>query len=422
MNAMEQDSLLPEGRFDQKFPLPSRERVRVRGLCKLWSPSPHSSPVKGEEVIKLGASNKSTRALLSLSPLIILIILSVVFASLARIASAAEGTRFLVSYGGTAGYQLPLWVNKEFGFSKKYGVDLEIILIQAGSPNIQALLGGSLQLTQTAASSSVIGAARGAPVVIIATLENKLPMQLISRPEIKEPQQLRGKTIGINRFGGSNDAAVLMAIKAWKMDPKDITMLQTGGTAARMAALLGNKVSATVQSYPEIYQARKLGMNVLADIGDFGFYTNTSNIVTRSYLQQNRAAVKGFIKGQIEGMHYVKTNKEGSLKILRKHIQIMDVEAVEGTYEFFAKRLPRSPRTELEGIKNILVSIDAGDKNPADFIDMSLIDEIEREGFIKKLYGSYIAKNSYASLRSTDSINVQRVRLRSSIFLLAYEH
>ena len=320
--------------------------------------------------------------------LLLLIIIFVAIAALARAGSAAEATRFLASYGGTAGYQLPLWVNTELGFSKKYGVDLEIILIQAGSPNIQALLGGSLQLTQTAASSAVIGATQGAPVVIVATLENKLPMLLISRPEIKEPQQLRGKVIGINRFGGSNDAAVLMAIKAWKMDPKDISMLQTGGTSARMAALIGKKVDATVQSYPEIYQARKLGMNVLADVGDFGFYTNTSNIVTRSYLQQNRATVKGFIKGQIEGMHYVKTNKEDSLKILRKHLQILDPEAVEGTYEFFAKRLPRSPRTELEGIKNILVSIGAGQKNPADFIDMSLIDEIEREGFVKKLYGS----------------------------------
>ena len=167
-------------------------------------------------------------------------------------ARSAEGTRFLVSYGGTAGYQLPLWVNKEFGFSKKYGVDLEIILIQAGSPNIQALVGGSLQLTQTAASSAVIGASQGAPVVIVATLENKLPMLLISRPEIKDPQQLRGKVIGINRFGGSNDAAVLMAMKAWKIDPKDISMLQTGGTSARMATLISKKVDATVQSYPEI--------------------------------------------------------------------------------------------------------------------------------------------------------------------------
>jgi NitT/TauT family transport system substrate-binding protein len=293
-----------------------------------------------------------------------------------------------VSYGGTAGYQLPLWVNKELGFSKKHGVDLELILIQAGSPNIQALLGGSLQLTQTAASSAVNGAVRGAPVVIVATLENKLPMLLIGRPEIKDPQQLRGKTIGINRFGGSNDAAVLMAIKAWKIDPGDIKMIQAGSTSARMAALLSKKIDATVQSYPEIYQARKLGMNVLADIGDFGLYTNTSNIVTRSFLQQNRAAIKGFIKGQIEGMHYVKTNKEGSLKILRKHLQVTDPEAVEGTYEFFSKRLPTSPRTELEGIKHILASIDASNKNPADFIDMSIIDEIEREGFIKQLYGS----------------------------------
>jgi ABC-type nitrate/sulfonate/bicarbonate transport system substrate-binding protein len=300
---------------------------------------------------------------------------------------ARAATPFLVSYGGTAGYQLPVWVNRELGFSKKYGVDLEIILIQAGSPNIQALLGGSIQLTQTAASSSLIGAVRGAPVVIVATLENSLPLLLISRPEIKEPQQLRGKTIGINRFGGSNDAAVLMALKAWKIDPKEITMLQTGGTSARMAALTSKKIDATVQSYPEIFQARKLGMNVLADIGDFGLYTNTSNIVTRSYLQQNRATVKGFIKGQIEGMHYVKTNREGSLKILRKRLQVTDPEAVEGTYEFFARRLSRSPRTRLEGIKNILASIDASQRNPAEFVDMSILDEIENEGFVQRLYG-----------------------------------
>jgi ABC-type nitrate/sulfonate/bicarbonate transport system substrate-binding protein len=337
-----------------------------------------------EEVGDLAGSDRSIGARLSFRALIIAF---VALAVLPGRALSAEGTRFLVSYGGTAGYQLPLWVNKELGFSRKYGVDLEIVLIQAGSPNIQALLGGSIQLTQTAASSALLGAVRGAPVVIVATLENRLPMQLISRPEIKEPQQLRGKTIGINRFGGSNDAAVYMALKAWKMDPKDITMLQTGGTSARMAALIGKKVDATVQSYPEIFQARKLGMNVLADIGDFGFYTNTSNIVTRSYLQQNRAVVKGFIKGQIEGMHYVKTNKEGSLKILKKHLQVADAEAVEGTYEFFAKRLPRVPRTEMEGIRNILRSIDAGHKEPAEFLDMSLIDEIEREGFVQKLYG-----------------------------------
>jgi ABC-type nitrate/sulfonate/bicarbonate transport system substrate-binding protein len=302
-------------------------------------------------------------------------------------AMAAEAARFLVSYGGTAGYQLPLWTNRELGFSKKHGVELEIIMIQAGTPNIQAILGGSLQLTQTAATSALLAATQGAPLSIVATIENRLPMQLVSRPEIKEPQQLRGKVIGINRLGGSNDAAVFMALKAWKMEPKDITLLQTGGTAARMASLLNKKVDATVQSYPEIIQARRLGMNVLADLGEFGLYTNTSNIVTRSYLQQNRSSIKAFIKGQIEGMHYVKTNKEGSIRILRKYLQVADSEAVDATYEYFARKLPRTPRTELEGIRNVLNTIGAGQRNAAEFLDMSVIDEIEKEGFVQKLYG-----------------------------------
>lgn len=299
---------------------------------------------------------------------------------------AAEAMRYRVSYGGTAGYQLPLWVNRELGFSKKHGVDLEIIMIAAGTPNIQAILGGSLQLTQTAASSALLAAIQNAPLAIVATLENRLPLQILSRPEIKEPQQLRGKVIGINRFGGSNDAAIYMALKAWKIDPKEITMLPTGGTSARMAALMNKRVDATVQSYPEIYQARKLGMNVLADVADYGYFTNTSNIVTRAELQQNRGAIKAFLKGQIESMHYVKTNKEGSLKILRKYLQIADGEAIDGTYEFFAKRLPRTPRTELEGIKNILASINAGQRSATEFVDMSVIDEIEKEGFVQKLY------------------------------------
>jgi len=123
-------------------------------------------------------------------------------------------------------------------------------------------------------------------------------------------------------------------------------------------------------------------------LGDFGSYTNTSNIVLRSYLQQNRSTVKNFIKAQIEAMYYVKTNREGALKVLRKYIQVSETEAVNGTYDFFSKRMPRVPRTEVEGVKNILGEIGAAQRDPADFFDASLMDEIEKEGFIQKLYGS----------------------------------
>jgi len=291
-----------------------------------------------------------------------------------------------VSYGGTAGYQLPLWVNKEAGFYKKYGIDLEILLIGAGSANTQALIGGSIHMTQTSASSGILAALRGAPVVIVETSDNRIPFQMIARPEIKDPQQLRGKTIGIARFGGSNDTAVKMALKAWKIEPREVTILQTGGTTARMTALLAGRIDATVQSYPEVFQARKLGMNVLADIGDFGAYTNSSLMVTRPYLQQNRPLVKNMIKAQIEAIHSIKTNKEGTLRVLKKYLQVSDPEAIEVTYDFFSRRLPRVPRTEVEGVRNTLEEVGEPHKDPSAFFDMSLLDEIEREGFIQKLY------------------------------------
>ncbi len=289
-----------------------------------------------------------------------------------------------VGYGGIAGYQLPIWVNKEAEVSKKYGVDLEILLIGAGSLNMQALLGGSTQMSQNSASSAIQAALRGAPVVIVATSENKMPFQIIARPEIKDPQQLRGKKIGIQRFGGSNDTGIQWALKAWRIDPRQVTMLQAGGTTARMTALVRGHIDATIFSYPEIYHARKIGMNVLADIGDFDSYPNSSLIVTRSFLEKQRPLIKNMLKAQIESIHFIKANKEGSMRVLRKYLGITDNGAVETTYDFFSRRISLFPRTELAGVKNILKEMGAPQRNPFDFFDMSLVDEIEQEGFVKR--------------------------------------
>jgi ABC-type nitrate/sulfonate/bicarbonate transport system substrate-binding protein len=105
--------------------------------------------------------------------------------------AGAQPVLVRAGYGGSGGYQLPLWVNREAGLAKKYGIDLEILLIAAGSLNMQALVGGSIQLSQNSASAAIQAALKGVPVVIIATAESKIPFQIISRPEIKDPQQLR---------------------------------------------------------------------------------------------------------------------------------------------------------------------------------------------------------------------------------------
>lgn len=298
---------------------------------------------------------------------------------------AAEPTLIQAGYGGIAGYQLPLWVNKEAGISRKYGIELEPLLISGGSLNMQALLAGSIQMSQNSASAAVQSALRGAPVALVATLENRMPLQIISRPEIKTPQQLIGKKIGILRFGGSNDTGVQWALRAWKIDPHQVTILQSGTTNARMMALTLGQIDATILSYPEIHIARKRGMNVLADIGEFSAYPNTSLLFTRAFIEKQRPLAKNLLRSQIEAIHYVRTNREGSIKALRKYLRVDDMESVEATYDFFSRRTEAVPRPSLEGLRNILREMDAPQRNPGDFVDMSLLDEIEKEGFIQKL-------------------------------------
>jgi NitT/TauT family transport system substrate-binding protein len=298
---------------------------------------------------------------------------------------SAELTKVYVGYGGIAGYQMPLWVNKEAEISRKYGIDLEPLLISGGALGMQALVAGSIQMSQNSASAAIQAALRGVPLALIATIENRMAAQIVSRPEIKTPQQLIGKKIGILRFGGSNDTGIQWALRAWKIDPRQVTILQSGATNARMTALTLGHIDATILSYPEIHIARKRGMNVLADIGDFSAYPNTSLMVTRSFIEKQRPLAKNLLKSQIEAIHYVRTNREGSIRALKKYLRVDDMESIDATYDYFSRRTDAMPRPNLEGLKNILKEMGAPQRNPNEFLDMSLIEEIEKEGFMQTL-------------------------------------
>jgi NitT/TauT family transport system substrate-binding protein len=312
-------------------------------------------------------------------------LIALIIAAAALDAVAADLTLVHAGYGGIAGYQLPIWVNKEVGISRKYGIELEPLLIAGGALNMQALLAGSIEMSQNSASSAIQAALRGAPVVLVAALENRMPLQIVARPEIKTPQQLIGKKIGILRYGGSNDTGVQWALRRWKIDPRQVTILQSGATNARMTALSLGQIDATILSYPEIQLARKLGMNVLADIGDFNAYPNTSLLLTRSFIEKQRPLAKNLLRSQIEAIHYVRTNREGSIKVLKKYLRVDDSEAIDATYDFFARRTELPPRPNLEGIRSILTEMGAPQRAPGDFVDLSLLDEIEREGFLQRL-------------------------------------
>jgi ABC-type nitrate/sulfonate/bicarbonate transport system substrate-binding protein len=312
-----------------------------------------------------------------------------VFGALISVATAGQSfaadlTKIYVGYGGVAGYQLPVWVNKEAEIGKKYGLDIEPLLISGGALGMQALLANSIQMSHNSASAAIGAALRGAPITLVATSENRMAAEIVARPEIKTPQQLIGKKIGILRFGGSNDTGVQWALRAWKIDPRQVTILQSGATNARLLALTLGHIDATILSYPEIHIARKRGMNVLADMSEFSAYPNTSVTLTRSLIEKQRPLAKNLLRSEIESIHYLRTNREGSIKILKKYLRVDDLDAIEATYDFFARRTDAVPRTNLEGLKNILREMNAPQRSPAEFVDMSLLDELEKEGFMQK--------------------------------------
>jgi len=293
--------------------------------------------------------------------------------------------RYMLGYAGFAGFQASMWAAKDLGLLKKYGLDGEVVLVPGTTRQIQALVGESIHFAHVDAAGYIRAVMRGADMALVGGSSNKFPFSLVTHKEIRKPADLIGKKIGILRFGGSNDTGVQWALRAWKIDPRQVTMLQSGATNARMTALTLGQIDATILSYPEIYIARKRGMNVLADIGDFSAYPNTSLLLTRSFIEKQRTLAKNLLRSQIEAIHYVRTDREGSMKTLKKYLRVDDLESIEATYDFFSRRTEALPRPNFEGLKNILKELGAPQRNPNDFVDMSLLDEIEKEGFLQKL-------------------------------------
>src|SRR5258706_6764871 len=125
-------------------------------------------------------------------------------------------------------------------------------------------------------------------------------------------------------------------------------------------------------------------MNVLADIGEFSAYPNSSLMVTGAFLEKQRPLAKNLLKSEIEAVNYVRTNREGSIRTLKKYLRVDDNESIEGTYDFFSRRTDALPRTNLGGLKNILKAMRQPQRNPSDLVDMSLLDEIEKASFMQK--------------------------------------
>jgi NitT/TauT family transport system substrate-binding protein len=317
------------------------------------------------------------------------ILIAVVLCLAASHAGAAE--KLVADYGGHAGFQSATWVAKDLKIFDKHGLDVEVIMITGAARSVAALLGNSTHFSTGSATGPLAAAVRGSDVKIIAASYNKFPYAFVVRPDIRSPNDLRGKRVNILNYGGSNDLALQLALKEWGMKLSDIQVVIGGDAPTRMGALMAGRMDATILSPPHLTLAVKAGYRVLADMGDMSTnFTQSSLYVKGSALKEHRDRVKRFLRAYAEAIHVIKTDREQTMKIFAKRMRVEDPETVKSTYEYFAPRFSSPPRVNLEGVRDTLrfyaeQNPDFKNRKPEEFIDHSLLDELEKEGFFKKL-------------------------------------
>ena len=306
--------------------------------------------------------------------------------------AARADERVVAAYDGFAGVQGPIWATRELGLYKKHGLNGELVLITGAARGMAALVSSSIDFAMGSGTASLPIRLRGGDVVIIGGALNKFPFSFIAQKEIRKPADLVGKKIGILNFGGSTDLAVALALKEWNLPRSSMTIFAAGGAPERLAGLSSRVLDATVLSPPETIAAARMGMTVLANLSDLkASFPQTVMTTRRSFLEKNRDTVKRFVRAYSEAVHIFKTDKAKGMAVYTKWLKQPDAKIIEATYDYFAPRFSFPPRIDRDGIRNALELVGdrdreaKGDINIEQFLDESLLDELEREGFFKKL-------------------------------------
>lgn len=307
---------------------------------------------------------------------------------------SAQLRKINIAYTATSPYQAVLIVAKEVGLFKKYNLDPTLVFTTGGSLGIQAMIGGDVAMTLSDGSSSVVSKLAGVDIVVIASLLNTFPYSLISLPEIKKVDQLKGGKIAVSRFGSATDLSVKMALARVGLNAeKDVTLLQIGVQTARYAALQSKNVQATIITPPFTLTARKAGFQTLIDMSELNIpFQLTGMLALRPYLKSNPDMALAVIRTLAEAIHFYKREKEATIKILGRYLKTEDREALEETHrEIAVKSMPEKPYPTLAGIKTILDETalrnpKAVGLKPEDFVDSSFVKRVDDEGLFERLY------------------------------------
>ncbi len=302
-----------------------------------------------------------------------------------------------VSYASITGNRAPFWIAKESGIFEKYGLNVNLIYIASGATSVNALLGGSVDVIAASGLAAVGAAARGAPIVIIASL-GPTAYKLVAHPSIGSVQSLKGKIIGSSRIGSGADYALRRLLPKLGLDAgRDVQIIPTGISESdrRLMIMLQGKIDATLATVDQISQLELQGqkVSVLADLLEEGVFTTGSDIATsRQLLKDRPQQMKKFLMGLSEGIWIGRNNRELAFRVYRKYMKIENPKILESMQKNYLQTLiPPKPYPREEAVQNDIEDLSHSysqlkGRKAAEFFDVTLLKDLEGEGFFSRLH------------------------------------
>ena len=311
-------------------------------------------------------------------------------------AGAQTLKRIKIGYPSLSFRQSNVWIARETGIFNKYGLEVEPILFRGGQVATQALVSGDPPIVNI--GTVVQATIQGHNIVLVAAVENKYDLIIFARPGITQLEQLRGKRLGITGFNSSTHYAAVILARHLNAELKEFTLLPTGLDPERIAAVNSGYVDATFLATSAAPLARRAGLSELVQVGDLGVEVQGNGFATsRAYIAANREVVKSALKGFVEAIYFVYANKKETQRVFAKYMRTNDPTVLEDSYNGYIKSIPKKPYPTLKGIQFMLDVLapqlpQAKNFKPEQFVDLSFLQELEKEGFFNELAKRYPTK------------------------------
>lgn len=306
--------------------------------------------------------------------------------------AAGAKTQLRVAYSSISGSAVIPWIAVDKGIFAKYDLDVELIYV-AGSPAMQSLLGGTTQLSIQGIEPVMRVNAQGGDTVMIVGLVTKPPFSIIVRPEIREPKDLKGRAMGVTRFGSVTDALLRLALDKWGLRPEtDVPIIQMGGVPPILSGMQSKKIFGGPISLPTLAVAKQEGFRELVDLGELIPDYQSAGVVTRkAFLRQSPEIARNFVRAMGEAIAVFKTDVTFSKKVIKDRLKIDDALVQEETQRTYLNYVPRVPYPTRAGIALIKAFLKKSEPqlkplSVDDQIDNSFVRGLEQSGFFVGLY------------------------------------